>query len=80
MVLEDTLIIGLVMAIVEVIKPYVPKNLLFVPILLLAVGLNIGAEFVWGDPLALRAAAKVGLELGALAAGVYGLGKAALGK
>ena len=79
--MEDILLIGLVMAFVEAVKHYVdiPKPLLFLPVLGLAIGLNMLSIHLFGDGNLLLAAEE-GLKMGALAAGIYGLGKAALGK
>ena len=80
--LEDILIIGLVMAIMELIKSYVPKfpkEAYFIPILVLAAGLNAGNAYLFNGVSIVDAIAE-GIKLGASAAGIYGLGKAALGK
>ena len=81
--LEDILVIGLVMAIMELIKIYVPKfpkEAYFIPILVLAAGLNAGNVYLFGEGVEIIDAVAEGLKIGATAAGVYGLGKAALGK
>ena len=78
--LEDVLVIGLVMAIMELVKGYIPKEAYFIPVIILAAGLNAAnAYFLGGDVLMVDAIAE-GIKLGAAAAGIFGLGKAALGK
>ena len=81
--LEDVLIIGLVMAIMELIKMYLPKfpkEAYFLPIIIFAAGLNaVNAYYLGGGILPADAIAE-GIKLGAAAAGIFGLGKAALGK
>ncbi len=79
--LEDVIIIGIVMAFMELAKKYIniPKEAYFLPILILAAGLNyLNAYFFNG--VAPADAVLEGIKLGAAAAGIFGLGKAALGK
>ncbi len=80
--LEDVLIIGLVMACMGLIKKYFPnfpKEAYFIPVIGLAVAFNAaGVYLVNGVPM--NEAIVAGIELGAQAAGVFSLGKAALGK
>ena len=81
--LEDVLVIGLVMAIMELVKTYVPKfpkEAYFIPILILAGGLNALNAYYLGEGMLLVDAVAEGIKLGAAAAGIFGLGKAALGK
>ena len=75
--LEIVVIIGITMAITEAIKPHIPKSLLFVPVLVLAAGLNAAnAHYLGAIPL--EEAIAEGIKYGAMASGVYGLGKEAL--
>jgi hypothetical protein len=87
--MEETAIVvmGLTMGATEIVKQYIPeekkeKAKVFVPFLILAfgIGFNIGVSALIGDGLVVREAAWEGLKLAAGAAGIYGLGKAALGK
>lgn len=81
--LEDILIIGLVMAIMELIKSYAPKfpkEAYFIPVLVLAAGFNAGNAYWFGEDAVIIDAVAEGIKLGAMAAGIYGLGKSALGK
>lgn len=77
--LESTIIIGVVMAVMEFVKKTkFPKELYFVPVLVLAGGLSAAnAYFFLGD---VRQAVLEGLQLGAMASGIYGLAKAAIGQ
>jgi len=80
--MEDFLIIGLVMAFMGLLKKYVPsfpKEAYFIPIIFMAVAFNAGGVYlVNGVPT--NEAIVAGIRLGAEAAGVFGLGKAALGR
>lgn len=80
--LEDVLVIGLVMAIMELIKKYMPnfpKEAYFIPVLVLAAGFNAANAYFFNGVAMVDAIAE-GIKLGAAAAGIFGLGKAALGK
>lgn len=88
--LEPVIIMGLVMATMELVKTAIPeenkevsKKAMPFLILLLGAGFNILNAGVFGDGFTgpvVQAAAKQGIKFSALAAGIYGLGKAALGK
>ncbi len=83
MMLEDVLIIGLVMAIMELIKKYLPsfpKEAFFLPVIFLAAAFNAANAYYLGDGIILTDAVAEGIKLGAAAAGIFGLGKAALGR
>ena len=77
--LEMIVIIGITMAISEAIKKKtpLPKSLMFIPVLGLAAGLNaLNAYFLNGVEVA--EAVAEGIRYGAMAGGVYSLGKEAL--
>ena len=79
--LEDVVIIGIVMAIMETLKAHIPKATYFIPVIILAAGLNAAnAYYLGGGEILLVDAIAEGIKLGAAAAGIFGLGKAALGK
>ena len=80
--LEDVLIIGLVMAIMELVKKYlpIPKEAFFIPVIVLAAAFNAVNAYYLGEGILLVDAVAEGIKLGAAAAGIFGLGKAALGK
>lgn len=86
--LEDIIIIGIVMAVVEIVKHLLKKwvnedlvtQLLPLIVLALAGGLNVLNARVFAPDVPVTEALSQGLTLGALAGGVYSLGKAALGK
>ncbi|MGE5610040.1 MAG: hypothetical protein ACM359_12365 [Bacillota bacterium] len=88
--LEDAVIVGVVMVLVGIVKLIAVRagaseetiKQIIVPlaVLGLAGALNVAAAYVWQPDLFWREALKQGIALGAVAAGVYGLGKAALGK
>lgn len=80
--LEDVLVIGLVMAFMGLIKKYLPafpKEAYFIPVLLMAAGFNAANAYFFNGVEMVDAIAE-GIKLGAAAAGIFGLGKAALGK
>jgi hypothetical protein len=88
-VLEDVVIVGVTMALVEIVKRLALRVMaedavkqIVVPLAVLgiAAALNAANCYFFGDPTALRQAVAEGIKWGAVAAGVYGLGKAALGK
>lgn len=88
--LEDAVIVGVVMVLVGAVKlaakragaseETVKQIVVPLAVLGLASALNVAAAYVWAPELYWRDALKQGLVLGAVAGGVYGLGKAALGK
>jgi hypothetical protein len=86
--MEDVVLIGIVMAIVEIAKGGLGKVLTVeavkqvTPLLVLALaaGLNALSAYLFTPEVTMQAAILTGLKLGATAAGIYGLGKAALGK
>ncbi len=86
--LEDIIMIGIVMALVELIKHLLRRildgevvtQLLPLIVLLLAGGLNVANALVFDPETPVKVALAQGLTLGATAGGVYSLGKAALGK
>lgn len=86
--LEDIIIIGIVMAVVEIVKHLLKKwvnedlvtQLLPLIVLLLAGALNVLNARVFAPEVGVTEALSQGLTLGAIAGGVYSLGKAALGK
>lgn len=77
--LDSVIIIGITIGLTELIKPHIPKNAIFIPVLVLAALLSAGNAYFFGEAAALKSAIVDGLRLGAMASGVYGLGKAALG-
>lgn len=83
--LESYIIIGLTIALVEIIKTFTwlstPRGKLTVPILvfLVAGGLNVLNAFIFGGMLLLTAL-KDGLTLGAVAGGLYSMGQTYLTK
>lgn len=88
--LEDVIIIGIVMVLVEIVKilaqgaglteEMIKQVIVPLAVLGLAGALNVVSAYVWEPSLFWREALKQGLVMGAVAGGVYGLGKAALGK
>ena len=86
--LDDIIIIGIVMAVAEILKGLlkrtmdegVAKQLLPLLVLGLAGGLQVANAAVFAPGASLTEALGQGLTLGAMAGGVYSLGKAALGK
>lgn len=86
--LEDIIIIGIVMAVSEIIKSLLKKvitdetvtQLMPLVVLVLAGGLNIANAAIFDPSIELVTALGQGITLGAIAGGVYSLGKAALGK
>lgn len=87
--MEDILLIGLVMVLVQIVKGIAGKWLpeetvkqIVVPLSVLALAgvLNYTAALVFTPDIGWRDAVLQGLKLGAEAGGVYSLGKAALGK
>ena len=76
--IESVIVAGLVIAIVEVIKKYtnLPEVLYFVPVMILATGLNAGNAYFFGEGImTIKDAVVEGIKLGAQIAGIYGLGK-----
>jgi len=86
--LEDIIIVGIVMAVTEIVKHLLKKwlnedlvtQLLPLIVLALAGGLNVLNAKVFAPDVPFTEALSQGLTLGAIAGGVYSLGKAALGK
>jgi hypothetical protein len=86
--LEDIIIVGIVMAVTEILKHLLKRwlnedlvtQLLPLIVLALAGGLNVLNARIFAPDMSLTEALSQGLTLGALAGGVYSLGKAALGK
>lgn len=86
--LEDIIVIGIVMAVVEIVKHLLKRwlnedlvtQLLPLIVLALAGGLNVVNARVFAPEVTVTEALSQGLTLGAIAGGVYSLGKAALGK
>ena len=86
--LEDIIIVGIVMAVTEIIKHLLKRwlnedlvtQLLPLIVLGLAGGLNVLNARVFAPDVPVTEALSQGLTLGAIAGGVYSLGKAALGK
>ena len=86
--LEDIIIVGIVMAVTEIIKHLLKKwmnedlvtQLLPLIVLSLAGGLNVLNARIFAPDVPITEALAQGLTLGAIAGGVYSLGKAALGK
>ncbi len=81
--LDNYIIIGAVMALVEVIKAYFPDmKKVWYPILVLGLAglLNVcnAIVFAGADLELVLVALNDGLTYGAVASGIYGLGKAAL--
>lgn len=83
--LESYIIVGLTIAIVEIIKTFkglkTKRGKLIVPILvfLLAGGFNVANAYIF-DGMALLVALKGGLELGAVAGGLYSMGQTYLNR
>jgi len=86
--LEDIIVVGIVMAVTEIIKHvlkrYMAEDIVtqVIPliVLTLAGGLNVVNAKVFAPDMPVTEALAQGLTLGAIAGGVYSLGKAALGK
>lgn len=83
--LESYIIVGLTIAIVEIIKTFKPiktkRGKLIVPILvfLIAGAFNVANAAIFSG-MALLVALKSGLELGAVAGGLYSMGQTYLNK
>ena len=86
--LEDIIIVGIVMSATELIKYLLKKRVnedvvtQIIPliVLLLAGLLNVLNAKIFAPDMPVTQALAQGLTLGAIAGGVYSLGKAALGK
>jgi hypothetical protein len=86
--LEDIVVIGIVMAIAELVKRGLKRvcdeslvtQLVPLVVLVLAGGLNVANAAVFAPDTPLVQALGQGIVLGAVAGGVYSMGKAALGK
>lgn len=86
--MDEVAVIGLVMVLTEIIKvglirwlgDDLGKRFLPVVVLVLAGGLNTVAALLLTPAVPWREAMIAGLKLGAMTSGIYGLGKAALGR
>ena len=86
--LEDIVIIGTVMAVTEIIKHLLKKwikeelvtQIIPLIVLILAGCLNLANAKIFAPDTPATEALAQGLTLGAIAGGVYSMGKAALGK
>lgn len=86
--LEDIIIVGIVMALSELIKGALKKfvaeetvkQLIPLIVLGLAGALNVANAAIFAPDIPLVQALGQGIALGAVAGGVYSLGKAGLGK
>ena len=86
--MEDIIIVGIVMALSELIKGALKKvcpeetvkQLIPLIVLGLAGALNVANAAIFAPDIPLVQALGQGIALGAVAGGVYGMGKAALGK
>uniref|UniRef100_A0A6M3LCI5 Uncharacterized protein n=1 Tax=viral metagenome TaxID=1070528 RepID=A0A6M3LCI5_9ZZZZ len=89
--LEDIIIVGLVMVLVEIVKltalhfganeDVVRQIVVPLAVFLLAGALNVGNALLFGaGAITAIEALAVGFKLGAMAGGIYSLGKAALGQ
>jgi len=87
--LEDVILVGLVMALTEIIKRLLAKwldgelviQLIPLVVFLLAGALNVGNALLFGaGTITALEALAAGFKLGAMAGGIYSLGKAALGQ
>lgn len=83
--LDNYIIIGTVMAIVEILKAYFPDmKKVWYPVLVLGLAglLNVcnAITFIGVDTENILTALSEGFKYGAIAGGIYGLGKAALEK
>lgn len=85
----DVMVVGLTMVIVEIIKRLCKRVMteetvkqIVVPLAVFAIAgaLNVGACALFTPDVAWRAALLEGLKWGAIAGGIFSLGKAALGK
>ena len=77
--IDIIIIIGITMACTEALKEKTafPKSLLFIPVLGIAAGLNAANAYFFNG-VEITTAVAQGIEYGAVAAGIYGLGKEAL--
>jgi hypothetical protein len=86
--LEDVIVVGIVMALTEIVKHVLKrwvsedpaKQIIPLIVLTLAGLLNVANAKVFAPDMPVTEALAQGLTLGAIAGGVYSLGKAALGK
>jgi len=86
--LEDIIIVGIVMALSELIKGALKKSVAedtvkqLIPLIVLGLAgaLNVANAAIFAPDIPLVQALGQGIALGAIAGGVYGMGKAALGK
>jgi len=83
--LESYIIVGLTIAVVEIVKTVkyfkTKRGKLIIPILvfLIAGGFNVANAYIFGG-MTLLLALKGGLELGAVAGGLYSMGQTYLNK
>lgn len=86
--MEDIVVIGIVMAITELVKRGLKRvcdeslvtQLVPLVVLVLAGGLNVGNAALFAPDVPLVEALGQGVVLGAVAGGAYSMGKAVLGK
>lgn len=86
--MDDVVVIGIVMALAEVMKPMLKRvltearvtQLTPLVVLVLAGAVNLAQAAAFAPEIAPSLAIRDGLVLGALAGGVYSMGKAALGR
>jgi len=88
-VMMDALVVGLTMVLVEIVKKIaavrmseddIKRIVIPLSVFIIAGVLNVGMCFVFTPEVAWRDALFEGLRWGAVAGGVFGIGKAALGK
>jgi len=86
--LEDVVVIGVTMTLAEIVKRLLRRwctddlvtQVTPLVVLALAGGLNVLNAYMFAPDTSWREALKAGLLLGAVAGGVYSMGKAVLGK
>jgi transcriptional regulator GlxA family with amidase domain len=86
--LEDIIIVGITMAVSELVKGVLKKSVAedtvkqLIPLIVLGLAgaLNVANAAVFAPDIPLVQALGQGIALGAVAGGVYSLGKAGLGK
>jgi len=79
--MDEAVVIGVVMLSVQMLKARgMSKQVVPLTVLILAAALNLVNARVFSPDMPWEVALKEGLLLGALSSGVYGLGKAALGR
>lgn len=88
MMLDDGVIIGVTMIVTEVIKIWMKKSInekivgQVIPLVVMTLAgvLNVMNGLVFGESFVWREVLSHGLTLGAVAGGVYSMGKSVLGK